>query len=190
MREPTSGPVARRAARRGAGFTLIELLAAMALTLAIAGLLGGEFRGAVNRAARARACGELAALARAVEGVRLRLGEYPKTEDPAVLYEVLTGRCDASGNVLDPPGRAFFPRALRLRDSDPVAPQNCALDPWGTPYRYIPFNRGSAESTDFILFSCGPDGRAKDGDPVRTGDNAGVPDLAHPDNADNLYAGR
>lgn len=186
-------PVFRRSAAPAGGFSLIELTAVMALLTVLGGFASVLIGGAQARAAGARAQGELAVLAQAVETYRNRYGDYPATADAGELYAALTGRRGPDGAVLDPPERMLIETGrLTLRDADPWAAGNVVLDPWNQPYHYGYFTRTAAGVTSrgYVLFSGGPDGRTKPGDPPAGGAGAGEPDLSDPDNRDNLYAMR
>lgn len=186
-------PLLRRPAAGDDAFTLIELCAVVALVAVLSGFAAVLIGGVQARAAGARARGELAILAQALEGYRCQYGDYPGTADPGEFYESLTGRRGPRGDVLDPPGRTLIETGqLTLRDPDPRATGNAVLDPWNQPYHYAGFTRTATGviSRGYVLFSGGPDGRAKPGDPPVIGAAAGVPDLNDPDNADNLYANR
>jgi prepilin-type N-terminal cleavage/methylation domain-containing protein len=73
----------RRGARRRSdvvrGFTLIELLAVIAVIAILAAFAVGAIRGARERTNIARARGELATLATALEEFKRRYGDYPQT---------------------------------------------------------------------------------------------------------------
>lgn len=68
----------RLRARIGAAFTLVELLAVMAVILLLAGIAIGSITGARQRASIARARGELAAIAGALEEFKRLYGDYPE----------------------------------------------------------------------------------------------------------------
>ena len=186
-------PLLRRPAAGDDAFTLIELCAVVALVAVLSGFAAVLISGVQARAAGARARGELAILALALEDYRCQYGDYPGTADAGEFYESLTGRRGPRDDVLDPPGRTLIETGrLTLRNPDPRATGNAVLDPWNQPYHYAGFTRtaNGVTSRGYVLFSSGPDGRAKAGDPPVTGSKAGVPDLNDPDNADNLYANR
>ncbi len=176
-----------------AAFTLLELLAVIALLMLLGGFTLGLVRGMQQRAALARARAELAVLAQAIDAWSGHYGCFPPAADSAELYDCLTGRRGPQDGLLDCPGRTFIEAArFTLRLSDAAAPGNDLLDPWGQPYIYVPFTRtlNGHTSTGFVVFSSGPDGRTKPGDPPSTGPAAGQPDLAASENADNLYSDR
>ena len=186
-------PILVRPAGAAAAFTLVELLTVLALLAILSGSAFGLVRGVEDRAAIARAKSELAVLAQAVESWRSQYADLPVITDPADFYQALTGVRGPQNRLLDPPGRTFIEAApFALRFSDPSAPGNVLLDPWGQPYHYVSFTRTSdgPGTPGFVVFSSGPDGRAKPDDPPAAGPGAGEPDLTAPDNADNLYSNR
>ena len=172
-------------------FTLLELLAVMALLAILSGSAFGLVRGVHERAAIARARAELAVLAQAIDSWRGQYGVCPSAATAEELFESLTGRRGPQNNLLDPPGRTFIEVGrFTLRSPDAMAPGNALLDPWGQPYHYVFFSRASSGRpvSGYVVFSSGPDGRAKPDDPPVAGPKAGEPDLTAPDNADNLYS--
>ena len=186
-------PFLRRSAAGHEAFTLIELCAVIALAAVLGGIAAVLISGAHARSAVARAQGELAVLAQALEAYQWRYGDFPQTVSPGEFYEALTGRRGPHGEALEPRGRMLIEMGRwTLLDADPWAAGNVVLDPWDQPYHYAAFTRlaNGVASRGFVLFSSGPDGRAKPGDPPVTGATAGVPDLGDPDNVDNLYANR
>jgi type II secretory pathway pseudopilin PulG len=196
---PVDGPSRRRPLRGNRtvpcadAFTVVELLSVMALIAAFCGFTLDLARGVNERAATARAKAELAVIAQAIESWRCQYGDYPSVGGSAELYECLTGRRGPQGDALDPPGRTWIDAGrFALQFSDAAAPGNALLDPWGQPYNYVSFTRTihGCVSDGFVVFSNGPDGRAKPDDPPAAGSAAGQPDLTAPDNADNLYSDR
>lgn len=81
--------------RRRAGFTLIELLTGIAVIAILTTFAIGAVRGAKERANIARARGELAALATALEEFKRIYGDYPQTGEyqqaPATPVTLATG---------------------------------------------------------------------------------------------------
>jgi prepilin-type N-terminal cleavage/methylation domain-containing protein len=186
-------PLLRRSAAGNAAFTLIELCAVVALVAVFSGFAVVLIGGVQARAVGARAQGELAVLAQALEAYRRQYGDYPAAANAGEFFDSLAGRRGPRGNVLDPPGRRLIETSrFTLRDSDLQAAGNVLLDPWNQPYQYVGFTRtaNGVTARGYVLFSSGPDGRAKPGDPPVAGATAGDPDLTDPDNADNLYANR
>ena len=91
-------------------------------------------------------------------------------------------------------GRAFIDagrhRLERPEDWPTPAAEaaNALLDPWGRRYQYAYKNPAAPadwRAAAYVLFSAGPDGLVKPGDPPATG----LGDAADPRNADNLVAG-
>lgn len=65
------------------GFTLLEMLSAMAVVAILVGLSIGALRSSSQRAALAKARGELAALTQALEAYKQHYGDYPQTGNSA-----------------------------------------------------------------------------------------------------------
>lgn len=174
-----------------AAFTLLELLGVLALLAALGAMMLGVGRRASDAAKAARARGELAALAAALEGYRREHGDYPRTGDCAVLLQSLLGRLTPDGAA---PPRGDRPRLELAKLSiaaphDPERPvdpfENAAavpVDPWGQPYRYAFKTLAGWSNPGFVLYSCGPDRR--DWPALLPG---GHPDNAAPANADNVH---
>jgi len=118
----------------------------------------------------------------------------------AKLFNALLGKlgprlhpvADATGAPVV--GRAFVEagrHSLEYADRlpAPVAEAaNAFLDPWGQRYQYAYKNAAAPadwRAVAYVLFSAGPDGLAKPGDPPASG----LVDPADPRNADNLYPG-
>jgi type II secretory pathway pseudopilin PulG len=78
MPKMTASSVAPRK-RRLASFTLVELLFVMAIILILAALILGAGSGAMKKAARSRASGEIQAMSTALEGYKIDNGIYPAT---------------------------------------------------------------------------------------------------------------
>lgn len=149
---------------RFCGFTLIELLLVIAVIGILAAITFGISRGVQNAQARAKAKGELVAIAQALEQYKARYGDYPwhDSEDGdypnssgeitnTMLLYALTGR-----QVLDPQQQP--PNRVRMIDDDLdntevqrkpkfiditkftyTGEENtpeALLDPWGNPYIY------------------------------------------------------
>lgn len=120
----------------------------------------------------------------------------------AKLFNALLGRlgprCTALTDRHGGPalGRAFHDAAngpaLENRDAFPTADADAAnafLDPWGRRYRYFYRSWETPavwRAPAHVLFSVGPDGASKAGDPAPDGSV----DFNDPLNADNLHAGR
>lgn len=82
--------------RVSAGFSLIELLTVMAIITILIGLAFGLVRGAKQRAAIARARGELAAFAQALEDYKRHYGDYPQTGSASQATAAVTSTIGAT----------------------------------------------------------------------------------------------
>lgn len=169
------------------GFTLIELLLAMAIVAVLAGIVLGAGRRAVEQGRIARAQAELAVVAAALESYRLQQGDFPRTDDGAMLLQALIGR---RGPGRDPIESRAFLELARFEISDGLDPQVDArarlTDPWGQPYVYAyrtpPSNWANP---GYVLYSKGPD--AEDAGALETG---GWPNPADLRNGDNVSVSR
>ena len=169
-----ASPVALVAA---GGAALVAAALGFALVLSNAALSAGE-------ADLARARAELAALTVALEDYRRDFGDYPRTDDPAVLRTSLLGRLDPAGRTI--PALSAGQLAGFATGPVPGGSAVALLDPWQQPYRYA--YRTPAAGWDhsrFILFSGGPDGRSASG--LLAG---GYYNPAPSENADDIVAGR
>lgn len=176
-------------------FTLLELLAVTAIIAVLTGIVIGVGRRASEAGKVARAKAEIAALSAALEAYKRQYGDYPRTNDGAILVQSLIGRLGPTGTTLSPTGRtlieaAKFHLALAADPDvavDPFANMSAVLiDPWSRPYRYVhKTGGGSWANPSFVLYSIGSDGL--DSPALLTG---GFIDVAQPENADNLYANR
>lgn len=181
-------PVApARGAPERAGTTLLELLAVLLILGILAALVIGVGRRAVESSRVTRAQAELAALAGALEAYRRSFGDYPRTDNSAVLLQSLLGRRDPAGAPLEARAVLDLAALTASTEQDPAAdPAARLLDPWGQPYLYA--YRVPAEgwlNSAFVLYSAGPDRRVTSA--LRPG---GFPDQAAPGNGDNLHANR
>lgn len=178
------------------GFTLLELVAVLGIVAALSAVMIGLMAGAKGQASVARARGELAVLAQAVEAYRARYGAYPQAESPAEFRAALLGRRNAQGEpVADRP--LLEEGRLTLRDPDlPEAAANSWIDPWGREYQYVPYARATGRASPeqgYVLCSWGERGRDErvptttEWVPERTGERAGVVAVT-PLQAPNLYA--
>lgn len=136
-----------QANKRGpAAFTLIELMVVITIIAILAGLTLGSM-GYVNRkSAEARARTEVAALSAAIDSFKLEYGKYPENED--TLYAELTGTGTINTN------KVFF------EPTPGMVTNNDFIDPWGTPYRYIP-NPTNADSVNIGFFDLYSEGGGK-----------------------------
>lgn len=149
------------------GFSLVEIMAALAVVVVLAGLVFGLAGGIAQRSAEARAAGELAALAQALERFRSLHGDYPWLAGGGgghfALYAALTGAADVRGRAFPEVGgvrkREHFVDLSRftvgrLDSGEPVTPvpvfageavslldgdyaSHFFMDPWGSPYVYL-----------------------------------------------------
>ena len=174
--------------RKASGFTLIELLLVVAVILVLAGITFGISRGVRNAQARAQAKAELAVIAQAIEGYKLRYGDYPwhdssgsypsSSESLAtstMLLYALTGRMEIGrvsgtpqatkiGDSLEDSQVAANPKFLdhtKFTYTGTEVRPEALLDPWGNPYIY--WYKWSNTSGDwqvfgYHLFSTGPNG--------------------------------
>jgi len=178
--------------RASRAFTLVELLAVLALLGVLMSAAVGGGRWALRRGQVARAQGELAALAAALEGYKRQHGDYPRTSGAggaggAQLLQSLLGARGPSGGALNPRGRAWIDLAhFTMRDGlDPLsAPEAELVDPWGTAYVYVYKEPpGAWANPSFVLYSAGPDARHNAA--LLSG---GYPQRDLDENRDNLYA--
>ena len=170
--------------RPRAAFSLLELLVVLALVAALAGLVLGAGRRAVEAGKCARARAELAVLATALAGYQRAYGDFPRTGDAAVLLQALLGRRDPTGAACA--GRAVIDveRFTIAEARDPSVDATAELaDPWGRPYRYAYRSLMPWTNPEFVLYSRGPDGR--DAPALVPG---GFPDETAPENADNIWS--
>jgi type II secretory pathway pseudopilin PulG len=162
-------------------------LVVLTLIAALAAIVVGAGRRALEAGRVARAQAELAALAAALEAYRLHHGDYPRTGDHHTLVQALLGRLDPTGTVIEPAGRAWL--ELSKFGLDPAAVTAATavelLDPWGQPYRYAYRTLANWTNSSFVLHSHGPDG---------AGASALAPggyfDDGAAENADNVVANR
>lgn len=144
----TSAPVCRRPG--GGAFTLVELLTVMGVIAILVGLASGMIRSGKERAHLARARGELAALAQALEAYKNHYGDYPQTgnaaqapiapgapiaqaQAQALLFNALTGVYGPTNFNLRLNGPSFI-ELPRFRVESPVTIlENTFGVPQGTP---------------------------------------------------------
>lgn len=178
---PAQGRVGRSARPGAYAFTLIELLTVIAIIAVLASIVIGVGRHASQTGKIARTKAELAALSTALEAYKRQYGDYPRTNNAALMLQSLVGKLGPKGETVQ--GRVLLDVALfTTKDAvDPV--QNSAaelVDPWDHAYAYYYFS--TTGQRGYVLYSAGPDGVAL----APTGLNAQNRDAA--DNLDNLYA--
>jgi prepilin-type N-terminal cleavage/methylation domain-containing protein len=214
---PNGTTVDHRSRRGVCGFTLIELLVVMAIILILASITFGITRGVQGAQARAKAQGELAVLAQALESFKLRYGDYPHiTANPAnaasrnasshELLKALTGwRGIGSGNFSAAQKKESLLDVSRFSLSAVWPPLGAITetlpgttvffnDPWGNAYVYLyknPSSPGAWERFGYMLFSIGPNGRFNStGFVPASGIFTDINAFRnHPDNRDIIFAG-
>ncbi|MDX9868515.1 MAG: type II secretion system protein GspG [Kiritimatiellia bacterium] len=166
---------ARRSGERRSGMTLIELAIVMGIVSLLMALVLGLARHVDATVKIRRAQAELGEWHESLNRWHLKFGEYPharidtgnNTEKPEELFAppktefadssdfpltVLTNQCE----ILYPGKTVTFRSFLTSEKVNTV-------DPWGTPYIYLP----SDNALSYALFSCGPD-RKSEGIPTGT----------------------
>jgi prepilin-type N-terminal cleavage/methylation domain-containing protein len=169
---------ARSLKRCAYGFTLIELLVVMAVILILASITFGISRGVQGAQARAKAQGELAVLAQALESFKLRHGDYPwiTGTTPAIrnqsLTNALTGRkimlLEAPNRILggfladtavETAKRSVFIDITRFSTMGTGETMQI-IDPWGNAYEYhyktSGTNGNAWDRFGYFLYSRGP----------------------------------
>jgi prepilin-type N-terminal cleavage/methylation domain-containing protein len=175
---PNGTTVVLRSRRGVCGFTLIELLVVMAIILILASITFGITRGVQGAQARAKAQGELAVLAQALESFKLRYGDYPwvvgttTAQRNQSMANALTGRKVLvrsgsnvslgdflSDNQVGDRGRPVFIDITRFSTRGSGDSMEIT-DPWGNPYEYhykaSGGNGSEWEPFGYILYSRGP----------------------------------
>ena len=174
----------RRAADylQATGFTLLELLTVITLIAIVTALLIGGARRAVETGAAARAKAELALLAVGLEEYHRVCGDYPQTNDGAILLQALIGRRGPHQENTAIRSLIELARFTTVAALDPFTNADAVLsDPWGRPYRYAYKSQMPWSNFSYVLYSVGPDGR--DSALLLPG---GLLDPAPVENADNL----
>ena len=127
----------RTSAPENAGFTLIELMVVLVILGLLAGLVGPQLFGNVDRSKVKTAETQIKMLHGALQAYRLDVGRYPSSEEGLAAL------------VRPPPEAAAVWSGPYLADEVPA-------DPWRTPYRY----QYPADTLQgFALWSLGADSR-------------------------------
>ena len=144
---------------RPRGFTLIELLTVMVIILILAGLVLALVGFGQNKAARAKAEGEMAAISNALENYKTDNGAYPVSTDtdklePATtdtepsdpkyilacitLYQALSGDSNGDGKTLTASqrGKTYYNIPASELKLDSSSNKNYIIDPFGNCYGY------------------------------------------------------
>lgn len=184
-------PLARRLNLAGnrlprQGFTLLELLTVIAIIAVLVGLGFGAARRATESGRVARARAELTLLASALEQYRQAYGDYPHTDEPAVLLQSLLGRRGPRGDAIARAALLELSRFTTGNGRDPLTDTAAVLlDPWDEPYRYAYQVSAAWRNSRYVLYSAGPDQHASS--LLLPG---GFPDPSPLENQDNLHADR
>lgn len=109
------------------GFTLLELLVVMAIIAILAGLILSTAGGIQNKAARARAESEIAALSAALESYKADNGDYPLSAD----FPNTNLATNSLYGALSPTtGKVYFEFSKGMTGSTGI------VDPFGAAYGY------------------------------------------------------
>ena len=167
------------------GFTFVELLTVLAIIAILSAIVLGAGRRAVESSRIARAKAELATLGAALESYRRQYGDYPPTNEAALMLQALIGQ--RGPDLARVAGRSRLDLALfkTAEARDPRTDASAVLiDPWRQPYRYV-YRQPAAgwANPSFVLYSIGPDG--VDQPDLAPGGFAATGAAA---NLDNLYA--
>lgn len=209
-----SSPLIPRGRGAYQAFTLIELLTVIAIIGILAAITLTVSSGVKTRAAMSRARVELAVIAQALENYKRQYGDYPQTggvtaaeadslpkigsitaaSSQGQLFNALAGKLSPklaplNSKVFIDLSQFTLERPDAPDPSNTTAVDNALLDPWGRRYMYFYKDTGSPgawKAGTYVLYSVGPDGKTKSGDPS----SAGVVDYDDADNIDNIYANR
>jgi len=214
FRRPRAG--ARRPAAPRGGFTLVELLTVVVIIIILMTITLTVGAGVVAQQNRARALGDMSAIAAALETFKLRYGDYPAEYTGAIddwsdtlvcaltgreVPEIISGKYTAlyQVNSSDVAGYSVVGPAFAELNNFNYSTDGL-LDPWGNAYlyRYKKVKGGAFETGyegGFILVSRGPDGQPStpsDNFPGATETNGVLPNnyfTSNPQLADNLVYG-
>ena len=125
----------KRGGLRGLGFSLIELMVVLVILGLLAGLVGPQLFGNVDKANAKTADTQVKMLKAALQTYRLDVGQYPTTDQGLAA-------------LMRPP-----PEASDYWDG-PYLEDELPLDPWKTPYVYR-FPENNLQG--FALYSLGAD---------------------------------
>jgi len=169
-----------------AGFTLLELMVVLGIIAILAGLALGAGRRTVESGKVARAKGEIAVLAAALEAYQRGYGDYPQTDDGARLLQSLLGRRSPLNHAIGGRSCIESTKFTTAGGLDPLTNFSAVLiDPWSQPYFYAYKSQTPWTNPGFVLYSNGPDGG--NSPTLLTG---GFVDLTSLANVDNIYANR
>ena len=175
--------------------TLVELLAVIAIMGVLAAITFGLARGVQERAGIGKARVEIAAIAQALEGYRVKYGDYPQTSSAATMLQCLIGRLGPTGVALTDKPLIEMSRFSTVNDSDPLTSTAAVLmDPFGRSYNYAYKTSGSWKNPSFVLYSTGPDGAGEGSLPVdgflTSAFETAFNSASRTGNPDNIYHGR
>jgi len=114
-------------------------------------------------------------------------------DGPGILFNALTGKRGPGATLAQINGRVLVELA-KFALQDPAALPasggsaqlaNAFVDPWERRYLYAYKTDSTWKNPSFLLWSAGPDG--KDSATLAVG---GYPDLAAPENVDNIWVNR
>jgi general secretion pathway protein G len=127
----------RRRVRAQAGFTLLEMLVVLVIIGLLAGLVGPQLLGRMDRSKTTAADMQVRMLYNALDTMRLDIGRYPTDQEGLDLL-------------------VATPADQRLRPlwHGPYLSEAVPKDPWGSPYQYRRVSDAEAQ-----IFSLGPDGK-------------------------------
>jgi type II secretory pathway pseudopilin PulG len=163
-------------------FTLIELLALVAIVGTLASIILGVGTYTHRAAKVARAKAELAGIAAAIEKYSAKYGDYPQTNDVALLLQSLLGKRGPNGAAIADVAVIETDRFTFTDGANPHERSDVTFtDPWDNPYQYRYYSSGKGRAS-FVFYSAGPDLAAT------APDVNGRFDPAAPENADNIYA--